>query len=91
MKVYFYFRLTLQLIDIISLDKMKKQVLKFSFLVALNVVTTVVYSQANTEIINWYNGKGPGMETEAAYKLLKGKQSKTVVVAVIDSGIDIEH
>jgi subtilisin family serine protease len=91
LKVYFYFRLTLQLIDIISLDKMKKQVLKFSFLVALNVVTTVVYSQANTEIINWYNGKGPGMETEAAYKLLKGKQSKTVVVAVIDSGIDIEH
>ena len=31
------------------------------------------------------------METEAAYKLLKSKKSSTVVVAVIDSGVDIEH
>lgn len=31
------------------------------------------------------------MNTEIAYKALAGKTSKTVVVAVIDSGIDVEH
>jgi len=41
--------------------------------------------------INWYNGEGTGMYTEAAYKLVKKKKSTTVTVAVIDSGIDIEH
>lgn len=41
--------------------------------------------------INWYNGEGTGMYTEAAYKLVKKKKSTTVTVAVIDSGIDVEH
>jgi subtilisin family serine protease len=46
---------------------------------------------------NWYNldfeADGVrGMSTEKAYaELLKGKPSKTVVVGVIDSGVDIEH
>ena len=42
-------------------------------------------------VLNWYNGKTPGMNTESAYKLLKSRQSTPVIVAVIDSGIDIEH
>jgi len=34
----------------------------------------------------------PGTSVEKAYaELLQGKQSKTVVVAVIDSGVDVEH
>jgi len=34
----------------------------------------------------------PGMSVDRAYnELLKGKQGKQVIVAVIDSGIDIEH
>ncbi|MFT5231260.1 MAG: cell wall-associated protease, partial [Candidatus Azotimanducaceae bacterium] len=34
----------------------------------------------------------PGMSVNRAYsELLKGKQGKQVIVAVIDSGIDIEH
>jgi len=34
----------------------------------------------------------PGMSVDKAYaELLAGKKSKTVIVAVIDSGIDIEH
>lgn len=34
----------------------------------------------------------PGMSVDKAYnELLKGKMGKTVIVAVIDSGIDIEH
>ena len=49
------------------------------------------------QFINWFN-KDPetekvyGIGTDRAYtELLKGKTSKTVVVAVIDSGVDIEH
>jgi len=33
----------------------------------------------------------PGMSVDKAYDFLKGKKGKTVVVGVIDSGIDIEH
>jgi cell wall-associated protease len=33
----------------------------------------------------------PGMSVEKAYKFLEGKKGETVIVAVIDSGIDIEH
>jgi len=41
---------------------------------------------------NWYNGSGLGMNTDNAYdKLLEGKSTKTVVVAVIDSGVDVDH
>lgn len=32
-----------------------------------------------------------GISTEAAYEFLKGKESTTVVVAVIDSGVDPQH
>ncbi|MBK8722050.1 MAG: S8 family serine peptidase [Saprospiraceae bacterium] len=46
---------------------------------------------------NWFNldptqDKVDGVSTEKAYKsLLKGKKSTTVVVAVIDSGVDYDH
>ena len=45
---------------------------------------------------NWFNldaqnDQVNGMSTEKAYEYLKGRKSKTVVVAVIDSGIDINH
>tara|TARA_R110001599_G_scaffold27174_2_gene95712 strand:+ start:5248 stop:6876 length:1629 start_codon:yes stop_codon:yes gene_type:complete len=45
---------------------------------------------------NWFNldpveNKVNGVSTEKAYELLKGKTSQKVIVAVIDSGIDIEH
>lgn len=44
------------------------------------------------EIKNWYNKEDQGMSTDKAYKeLLAGKKSQPVVVAVIDSGVDIEH
>ena len=33
----------------------------------------------------------PGVSTNKAYELVKGKKAKTVVVAVLDSGVDIEH
>ncbi len=45
---------------------------------------------------NWFNqdaqeNKANGVSTEKAYDYLKGRASKTVVVAVIDSGIDVDH
>lgn len=45
---------------------------------------------------NWFNldaqdNKANGVSTEKAYEYLKGRESKTVIVAVIDSGIDVEH
>ena len=40
---------------------------------------------------NWQNEKGFGMNTDKAYKKLKKKQSTKVIVAVLDSGVDIEH
>lgn len=70
---------------------MKRQTIKISLFLTLNSFGLGLFAQENKEIINWYNGKGPGMETEVAYKMLKGKTSQTVVVAVIDSGIDIDH
>ena len=45
----------------------------------------------NDELINWYNNHELGIQTHKAYKKLKRKKSKTVIVAVIDSGVDIEH
>lgn len=51
----------------------------------------------NQELLNWYNLDPKtdavyGISTERAYtELLKGKPSRTVIVAVIDSGIDIHH
>jgi len=43
------------------------------------------------KVLNWYNGGGAGMQTEKAYKKLKKRKTTTVIVAIIDSGIDIEH
>lgn len=44
------------------------------------------------KIPNWYNGNKFGMATDKAYdKVLANKKSHTIVVAVIDSGVDIEH
>ena len=50
-----------------------------------------MFAQAIPGTLNWYNGDGQGMYTDQAYKMLKKKKSQTVVVAVIDSGVDIEH
>lgn len=69
---------------------MKKLVVRLSFFFALGL-SNVVFGQVEKDVLNWYNGGGAGMQTEKAYKTLKKKKSTTVIVAVIDSGIDIEH
>jgi cell wall-associated protease len=60
-------------------------------LFSLLFVGLISFSFFAQNTINWYNGQGTGMFTEAAYKLVKKKKSTTVTVAVIDSGIDVEH
>ena len=53
---------------------------------------TLLGQDVNPKIVNWYNGAKFGMNTDLAYKkLVVGKTSTTVIVAVIDSGVDIEH
>jgi subtilisin family serine protease len=71
---------------------MNKLALKLSLGVfAIGVSGLVSAQDVDKKILNWYNGGGTGMQTEKAYKMLKKRKSETVVVAIIDSGIDIEH
>ena len=62
-------------------------------------ISTIASSQStlkSTPPENWFNEdvtmqKVNGVSTNQAYHLLKDKKSKTIIVAIIDSGIDIEH
>lgn len=74
---------------------MKKIIIRLSLSVFAIGISSIFFAQEKNDkefdaILNWYNGK-KGMQTEKGYKKLKNKQSNTVIVAVIDSGIDIEH
>lgn len=71
---------------------MKKLTIKLSLAIfAIGISNFISAQQVDKKVLNWYNGKKAGMGTEKAYKKVKKKDSKTVVVAVIDSGIDVEH
>jgi subtilisin family serine protease len=69
------------------------QLIKITFLILFTLSLSISSGQdVNKKILNWYNGKKYGMHTDAAYKkLLSEKTSEPVIVAVIDSGVDIEH
>ncbi|HYG15804.1 MAG TPA: S8 family peptidase [Bacteroidia bacterium] len=69
--------------------------LKNYFLSALLLAAVAVNAQ-DAPPENWFNldlekDSIVGVGTERAYELLKGRQSKTVIVAVIDDGIDFNH
>ena len=51
-----------------------------------------VFAQ-NDKQINWYNNSKTGLNTDKAYQFLnkKNKKGQEVIVAVIDSGVEIEH
>ena len=71
---------------------MRKHVIKLSLSLFAFGITNLFYAQdIDKDVLNWYNGNGTGMQTEKAYKKLKDRETKTVVVAIIDSGVDIEH
>src|SRR6185312_4458094 len=71
------------------------------FLLAFASFSVVGYAQVITDTTkaaeNWFNldpyvNKVNGVGTERAYdELLKGKKSTTVIVGVIDSGVDFNH
>lgn len=70
---------------------MKKLIFALLFLAAF-----ALNAQNTPPPKNWFNldpvkDSVNGVSTEKAYDYLKGKPSKKVLVAVIDSGIDIEH
>jgi len=69
---------------------MKKYCIAFILL-----VSTFVFGQKkapdNWQLMNPESDKVIGIGSEEAYKLLKDKTSKKVIVAVIDGGVDIEH
>ena len=70
---------------------MKKTFFKINLLLAVFAFNTKIIAQPIPGTLNWYNGDGTGMQTDKAYGLLKKKTSQPVIVAVIDSGVDIEH
>jgi len=70
---------------------MKRKSIKLSVLILLTGLCHLSQAQAIPGTLNWYNGEGVGMFTNKAYKKLKKKKSNEVIVAVIDSGVDIEH
>jgi len=71
---------------------MNKITIKLSLgIFALGLTTIVNAQDVDKKVLNWYNGGGTGMQTEKAYKMLKKRKSETVIVAIIDSGVDIEH
>lgn len=72
---------------------MKKKILS---LVAFTIffaysTATIAQEGVDKDVLNWYNTKKTGMSTDKALKKLRKITPDTVVVAIIDAGIDIEH
>jgi len=67
-----------------------------SFSSAVSLQSSPIDSTARKAPENWFNldrsqNRVTGVSTEKAYELLKNRPSKTVVVAVIDGGVDVQH
>lgn len=71
--------------------------LRLSYIVVLLAVVTHCNAQADKPEINWQNqdfstSEAYGVSAEKAYEeLLKGRESSEIIVAVLDSGVDVEH
>ena len=67
------------------------------FFSVVNAQNATAVNKTTSKFENWYNqdlssDRKFGMSVDRTYnELLKGKKSKTVIVAIIDSGIDIFH
>lgn len=74
----------------------RRNIKKLLPLLSLVMSMSLVAQESEKPPKNWFNldpveDKINGVSTSKAYEYLAGKTSKTVVVAVIDSGIDILH
>ena len=71
--------------------------MRFRLFILIFCLSAVVCTAQNSSPENWFNldfgtDKVSGVSTERTYaELLKGRTSETVIVAVIDSGVDAEH
>ena len=73
---------------------MKKIILSFVTLAVIFSFHISLFSQQPTQnwmLLNYENDSVPGVSEKKAYSLLANKKPKKVVVAVIDSGVDILH
>jgi subtilisin family serine protease len=67
------------------------------FILGLNLLAFSLFAQKSKTKANWYNldlqaDSTFGVSVEKTYsELLKGKQGKTVIVAVLDGGTDVNH
>ena len=66
------------------------------YLLLLLTAFTFTSTQAQDDIHRWYlddpmTSHYQGISVDKMYQFLKGKPSKKVIVAVLDSGIDINH
>ncbi len=71
--------------------------IKFSFLAAFLVAATSIFAQDSKPAQDWFllspaKANVQGISIEETYEtVLKGREGETVVVAVIDSGVDYDH
>ena len=65
---------------------------KIIFSLAASFVAISLFAQAPTDWFHLSNDQGfNGVSTASAYNLAKNKTPQTVIVAVLDSGVDVEH
>ena len=76
--------------------KIKSLILIFALLTTSVWAINPPTDSVETAPANWFNLDADqymvqGVSTAKAYEMLQGRKSKKVIVAVIDSGVDIEH
>ncbi|HLV42006.1 MAG TPA: S8 family peptidase [Brumimicrobium sp.] len=70
---------------------MRKIFLRLIMPALIGAYFSTATAQVDKDVLNWYNSKKTGMSTDKAYKKLKKITPDTVIVAIIDSGIDTKH
>lgn len=70
---------------------MRKIFLRLIMPAIIGAYFSTAMAQVDKKVLNWYNSSKTGMSTDKAYKLLKKMTPDTIIVAIIDSGIDTEH
>lgn len=70
---------------------MRKVIYRLILPALLGAYFSTATAQVDKKVLNWYNDHKVGMGTDKALKSMKKKEAETVIVAVIDSGIDVEH
>jgi cell wall-associated protease len=79
---------------LLSLQQITKSNMKKLLIFALVLCTAGLFAQ--TAPNNWWDldrtdDTFPGVSAQKAHNYLKGKKAQDVIVAVIDSGVDVEH